>query len=82
MSTFNPRKRLLSEGSSSDSAPSDHSEAASYASVVKAPSPPTPSQRRKRIFPAVILERARSQYVSHVDTTCSVDDSSVSPSSV
>ena len=81
-STFNSRKCSLSVGSSSDLAPSDHSEAASYASVVKAPSQPVPSQRRRRIFPAVILERACSRYVSHVDTSCSVDDSSVSPSNV
>ena len=81
MGTVNPRKRSLSEGSSSGSAPSDGAGAVSYASVVKVQVSPPPSQRRRRITPAVNVERSRSRSVSRAIVLDS-DDSLVSPNNV
>ena len=47
MGTVNPRKRSLSEGSSSGSAPSDGAGAVSYASVVKVQISPPPFSAEK-----------------------------------
>ena len=81
MGTVNPRKRSLSEGSSSGSAPSDGAGAVSYASVVKVQISPPPSQRRRRITPAVNIERSRSRSVSRAIVLDS-DDSLVSSNNV
>ncbi len=80
MGTVNPRKRSLSEGSSSGSTPPDSAGAVSYASVVKVQISPPPSQRRRRFNPAVNVERSRSRSVSRgsVDSV----DSLVSPNDV
>ena len=78
MGTVNPRKRSLSEGSSSGSAPPDGAGAVSYASVVRVQISPPPSQRRRRITPAVNVERSRSRSVSHGSISDSVE-SLVSP---
>ena len=75
------RKRSLSEGSSSGSAPSDGAGAVSYASVVKVQISPPPSQRRRRFNPAVNVERSRSRSVSRGNVSDSVD-SLVSPNDV
>ena len=82
MSEFNPRKRSFSAGSSSGSVTPDSAESCTYSSVVKGLSPPAPPRRRKRITPAVNVDRAHSRSVSHADSVpCPDASSSVSPSS-
>ena len=83
MSEFNPRKRSFSAVSSSGSVTPASVETCTYSFVVKGRSPPAPPRRRKRITPAVNVDRVRSRSVNHADSDVSCPDasSSVSPSS-